>query len=89
MTSLSQFPNWTVQKINFHCLDQLLSIQIELAFSFNILSDTPDCFHTEMLHMYAESWFPGGFMQLVAGNLRLSPKISQNDWQLGAEEVGT
>ena len=45
-----------------------------------------------MLHMYAESWFPGGFMQLVAGKLRLSPKmvvIHQNDWQLGAEEVGT
>ena len=48
--------------INFHCLDKLLSIQIELAFSFNILSDTPDCFRAESLHMYAESWSGGGFI---------------------------
>ena len=55
--------------INFHCLDKLLSIQIELAFSFNILSDTPDCFRTDsahvctqILHMYAESWSPEGFI---------------------------
>ena len=46
--------------INFHCFDKLLSIQIGLAFSFNILSDAPDCFRTMIFHMYAESWSPGG-----------------------------
>ena len=48
--------------MNFHCLDELLSIQIEQAFSFNILSDTLDCFRPKILHMYAESWSPGGFI---------------------------
>ena len=40
--------------INFHYLDELLSIQIDVAFYFNILSDTPDCFHPE-------TWFPQHF----------------------------
>ena len=40
--------------INFHYLDEFLSIQIDLEFYFNILSDTPDCFHTE-------AWFPQHF----------------------------
>ena len=40
--------------INFHYLDELLSIQIDVAFYFNSLSDTPDCFH-------AEVWIPQHF----------------------------
>ena len=39
--------NLKLQMINFHYLDELLSISIDVAFSFKIMSDTLDCFHTE------------------------------------------
>ena len=51
--------------INFHYLDELLSIQIDMGFYFNILSDTPDCFHTEALFpqqfhcSFPEPWAKG------------------------------
>ena len=38
---------YKLQMMNFHYLDELLSIKIDVAFYFKIISDTPDCFHTE------------------------------------------